>query len=100
MRISDWSSDVCSSDLFFIDIDRAAPLNQAALSSLDASVSVNITDNMALTADAVNLTNEKIEQYSSTRDRSRAIYDNGRTEERRVGTECDSTCRYRWSTYQ
>ncbi|HWW55864.1 MAG TPA: TonB-dependent receptor [Sphingopyxis sp.] len=63
---------------FFIDIDRAAPLNQAALSSLDASVSVNITDNIALTADAVNLTNEKIEQYSGTRDRPRAIFDNGR----------------------
>lgn len=63
---------------FFIDIDRAAPLNQAALSSLDASVSVNITDNIALTADAINLTNEKIEQYSGTRDRPRAIYDNGR----------------------
>jgi len=44
----------------------------------DASVSVNITDNIALTADAVNLTNEKIEQYSGTRDRPRAIYDNGR----------------------
>ena len=63
---------------FFIDIDRSAPLNQAALSSLDASVSVNITDNIALTADAINLTNEKIEQYSGTRDRPRAIYDNGR----------------------
>ncbi|WP_447757495.1 TonB-dependent receptor [Sphingopyxis fribergensis] len=63
---------------FFIDIDRATPLNQAALSSLDASVSVNITDNVALTADAINLTNEKIEQYSGTRDRPRAIYDNGR----------------------
>jgi len=63
---------------FFIDIDRAAPLNQAALSSLDASVSVNITDNIALTADAINLTNEKIEQYSGSRDRPRAIYDNGR----------------------
>ncbi len=63
---------------FFIDIDRAAPLNQASLASLDASVSVNVTDNIALTADAVNLTNEKIEQYSGTRDRPRAIYDNGR----------------------
>lgn len=63
---------------FFIDIDRAAPLNQAALSSLDASISVNLTDNIALTADAVNLTNESIEQYSGTRTRPRAIYDNGR----------------------
>lgn len=63
---------------FFIDIDRAAPLNQASLSSLDASVSFNLTDNIALTADAVNLTNEPIEQYSGTPDRPRAIYDNGR----------------------
>jgi iron complex outermembrane receptor protein len=63
---------------FFIDIDRAAPLNQASLSSLDASVSVNITENIALTADAINLTNEEIVQYSGTRARPRAIYDNGR----------------------
>jgi len=63
---------------FFIDIDRSAPLNQAALSSLDASLSINVTDNIALTADAINLTNEKIEQYSGTPDRPRAIYDNGR----------------------
>lgn len=63
---------------FFMDIDRAAPLNQASLSSLDASVSVNLTDNIALTADAVNLTNESIEQYSGTTSRPRAIFDNGR----------------------
>lgn len=63
---------------FFIDIDRAAPLNQKALASLDASFSVNVTENIALTADAVNLTNEKIEQYSGTTDKPRAIYDNGR----------------------
>ena len=63
---------------FFIDIDRASPLNQAALSSLDASVSFNLTENIALTADAINLTNEEIEQFSGTPDRPRAIYDNGR----------------------
>src|SRR3546814_1828853 len=28
-----------------------------------------------------------------------AIYDVGRSEERRVGKECVSTCRYRWSPY-
>jgi iron complex outermembrane receptor protein len=63
---------------FFITIDRAAPLNQKATQSLDASLSVNITDNIALTADAINLTNEKIEQFSGQPDRPRAIYDNGR----------------------
>jgi len=63
---------------FFITIDRAAPLNQASTESLDASLNVRITDNITLTADAINLTNEKIVQFSGTPDRPRAIYDNGR----------------------
>lgn len=63
---------------FFINIDRASPLNQTATSSLDASVGVNLSDNIALTFDAINLANHRLEQYSGTRDRPRAIYDNGR----------------------
>ena len=63
---------------FFINIDRAAPLNQKATDSLDASIGVNLTKNISLTADAVNLTNSKIEQFSGNSDRFRAIYDNGR----------------------
>ncbi|MGY4395629.1 iron complex outermembrane receptor protein [Sphingomonas sp. UYAg733] len=63
---------------FFINIDRAAPLNQKATQSLDASASFKVTENVSLTADAVNLTNSKIEQFSGTEDRFRAIYDNGR----------------------
>jgi iron complex outermembrane receptor protein len=63
---------------FFIDIDRASPLNQKSTSSLDASASFKLTENVWLTADAVNLTNEKIEQFSGTTVRPRAIYDNGR----------------------
>lgn len=63
---------------FFIDIDRASPLNQKSTSSLDASASYKLTENVWLTADAINLTNEKIEQFSGTTVRPRAIYDNGR----------------------
>ena len=63
---------------FFITYDRASPLNQKAIGSLDASASINVTDNVALTANAVNLTNEKIEQYSGDTNVFRAIYDNGR----------------------
>ena len=63
---------------FFIDIDRASPLNQASTETLDASLGIDITDNITLTADAVNLTNDKIEQFSGTRTRFRALYDNGR----------------------
>lgn len=63
---------------FFITFDRAAPLNQRATESLDGQLAVNVTPNVALTAEAINLTNEKIEQFSGTTDRPRAIYDNGR----------------------
>jgi len=78
---NDWASIRLSYNYrssFFINIDRAAPLNQKATQSLDASASIKVTDNISFTADAVNLTNDKIEQYSGTEDRFRAIYDNGR----------------------
>ena len=63
---------------FFVRFDRASPLNQQALKSLDGQVSVNVTDNIALTFDAINITDEKIEQYSGAEFRPRGIYDNGR----------------------
>ena len=63
---------------WFIDIDRASPLNQASTDTLDASLNIKITDNIALTGDAVNLTNTKIRQYSGTTTRFRSLYDNGR----------------------
>ena len=63
---------------FFINIDRATPLNQGATQSLDASASLQLNRQISLTFDAINLTDDKIEQYAGTRDRPRAIYDNGR----------------------
>jgi iron complex outermembrane recepter protein len=63
---------------FFVTFDRASPLNQAELSSLDASVSYNVTPHIALTFDAVNMTDENIEQFSGNETRPRAVYDNGR----------------------
>lgn len=63
---------------FFINIDRASPLNQGKTQSLDFSGSLKLTDNISLTADAVNLTNDKIYQYAGTETRFRALYDNGR----------------------
>src|SRR3546814_9966118 len=62
MRISDWSSDVCSSDL-------AGP---SFLENCIASTSIF-----------------EIQATKSQR----------RSEERRVGKECVSTCRSRWSPY-
>ena len=63
---------------FFVTFDRSTQLNQDALASVDASVVVNVLDNLALTFDGINLTNEKIEQFASDKFRPRAIYDNGR----------------------
>ncbi|HKE42960.1 MAG TPA: TonB-dependent receptor [Steroidobacteraceae bacterium] len=64
---------------FFVTFDRSTHLNQDSLSSLDASLLVNIIDNLALTFDGINLTDEKIVQFADTKVNPRAIYDNGRT---------------------
>src|SRR3546814_8159583 len=64
MRISDWSSDVCSSDLM-----SAVP--RATLR----------------------------QPVGRIQNRFMAAVASSRSEERRVGKECVSTCRSRWSPY-
>src|SRR3546814_5526624 len=82
MRISDWSSDVCSSDL--IAIWSASP------TTTDDD---KAWDHMA----------EEIERLGNAENESWGIEHGyryaGRSEERRVGKECVSTCRSRWSPY-
>src|SRR3546814_3533683 len=83
MRISDWSSDVCSSDLrrrtSLVWVERAS-------------------------------TTERTSSHRESNSSRRPAYGPGavtpsqradakRSEERRVGKECVSTCRSRWSTY-
>ena len=63
---------------FFVTFDRSTQLNQKELESLDASVVVNVMDDVAFTVDAINLTNDRIEQFAGDEFRPRAIYDNGR----------------------
>src|SRR3546814_3906863 len=73
MRISDWSSDVCSSDLGIIDaVIAVVELLQAG--HIGRHVAVGRAD-----------------------DTGRPGHDMVRSEERRVGKECVSTCRSRWS---
>src|SRR3546814_15406237 len=103
MRISDWSSDVCSSDLFGLsaqrefrrladDVDeaggRVAPEQRALgaaqhLHPLDLAQFVEAGPG----AGAINAIDEH---------RDRAFQ---RSEERTVGTEWVSTCRSRWLPY-
>src|SRR3546814_20090068 len=77
MRISDWSSDVCSSDLPMIfhgtGTSQAICHEQSRLQSENPNVRIFFQPKAWMNARIM------------------------RSEERRVGKECVSTCRSRWS---
>src|SRR3546814_18551705 len=95
MRISDWSSDVCSSDL-----------PEAAMLS-DNRFGLETELRGAIEEDRLHLAFQPLIELSSGRVagfEALARWDNSsghavRSEERRVGKECVSTCRSRWSPY-
>src|SRR3546814_2428207 len=74
MRISDWSSDVCSSDLWVARTDATVPALYEALYGHG------------------HFRETHYPVFATRRDWLRS-------EERRVGKECVSTCRSRWSPY-
>src|SRR3546814_2244656 len=82
MRISDWSSDVCSSDLI-----EAFSFGQIA----DASGSIKGSFNITGTTENPSVLGGLVF--------NEAAFTHTRSEERRVGKECVSTCRSRWSPY-
>src|SRR3546814_3175751 len=81
MRISDWSSDVCSSDLL---APRYSDRPGGYLRIIKAGIRASDAAPMAI-----------IEFV----DRDLSAKGQDRSEERRVGKECVSTCRSRWSPY-
>src|SRR3546814_16450416 len=100
MRISDWSSDVCSSDLTSTATDRhpapRGPASRKSRTRMDMAGSIRIERTAAA--------------WLARRDaggwvaRDQAELDawlaaSTRSEERRVGKGCVSTCRSRWSQY-
>src|SRR3546814_11319485 len=89
MRISDWSSDVCSSDLRSAD-SRGRRLFDFRLNHSDVSGWANDrTCPNGSTADSL-----------PRKGPGRGSLDHLlRSEERRVGKECVSTCRSGWSPY-
>src|SRR3546814_3464382 len=90
MRISDWSSDVCSSDLF-------SEGGQQLILSVQLPLSVVIE---ALGAGARNFVALFFGCVVFALVFLRAVREGpARSEERRVGKECVSTCRSRWSPY-
>src|SRR3546814_18037515 len=99
MRISDWSSDVCSSDLFNIDDDafemnavtRAADLEDQ-LHLLAAKLAFPRWDRAPVDRMKAGV----LAAYDSLSSSPEGVL---RSEERRVGKECVSTCRSWWSPY-
>src|SRR3546814_18248538 len=104
MRISDWSSDVCSSDLDVKAIDYG---NIPGCTYCTPEIaSVGLTEKAAKEA-GYELKIGKF-PFSASGKASAAgakdgfvkmIYEAKRSKERRVGNECVSTCRSRWSPY-
>lgn len=62
---------------FFVGLDRASPESQANYGTLDASLAYQITPNVALTLDAINITNSLLKYYAAIPTQVRAVYDNG-----------------------
>jgi iron complex outermembrane receptor protein len=60
-------------------VDRGASQHVDSMPSLAASVNVKLTEQLTLSFDALNLTNETIKMYAENKDRPRAFYSNGRT---------------------
>jgi iron complex outermembrane receptor protein len=60
-------------------VDRGASQHVDSMPSLAASVNVKLTEQLTLSFDALNLTNETIRMYAENKDRPRAFYSNGRT---------------------
>src|SRR3546814_12697030 len=101
MRISDWSSDVCSSDLIIEGggIERQRAVHEAVLGADFKGVDIFRLERRAI-IDGGKLPEGKIAGQSLPEvDNERTDAGRGRSEERRVGKECVSTCRYRWWPY-
>src|SRR3546814_11846521 len=97
MRISDWSSDVCSSDL--LGIDHQAFLGDTLLEIAAEKAGIAKSGAPLITMKYPDSFSNTIQAMAT---QARAPYfamGQDRSEERRVGKECVSTCRSRWSPY-
>src|SRR3546814_18569163 len=96
MRISDWSSDVCSSDL--VDPAHQRDIAGAVIAPLAGAL-----ERPQLGKARFPIAQDVLRQPRLARqlpDRAESgVGLVGRSAERRVGKECVSTCRSRWSPY-
>src|SRR3546814_14748362 len=108
MRISDWSSDVCSSDLsaFFSGSETALTASSrprmhelARQGDRNASVVLSLYARKERLLGAILLGNNLVNILAASIGTSVSLALFGRSEERSVGKECVSTCRSRGSPY-
>src|SRR3546814_8690042 len=84
MRISDWSSDVCSSDLNLLDDDDRRARRAFGARAIRGEIALAV---------------QRRDRQHLGHPCAPRIRRSWRSEERRVGKECVSTCRSRWSPY-
>src|SRR3546814_19755882 len=90
MRISDWSSDVCSSDLVTLGTSSRMDRSRLQLSGLH--------DHLVMAGNTPRSCQRMVlGPYDAQETAEDKVL--GRSDERRVGQECVSTCRSRWSPY-
>src|SRR3546814_19524568 len=94
MRISDWSSDVCSSDLAGVRAHVHAPEPAQPADAGDRVLRLGERVQPVRGVGVLELHVGHLEHRAGA-----AAVLGHRSEERRVGKECVSTCRSRWSPY-
>src|SRR3546814_16114781 len=108
MRISDWSSDVCSSDLLVSNASDACDklrfqaIDQPDLLQGDTDLRIRVdfdADKRTITISDNGVGMSRDEAVANLGTIARSGTKEFRSEERRVGKECVSTFRSRWSPY-
>src|SRR3546814_15294526 len=117
MRISDWSSDVCSSDLLDRNSRQISPAKSKAPGRCPGGRDCykvgkrrplcngsqgpwKVSRVRCIRKRRGSQQTERRDVFNNHPHARRQTESIGRSEERRVGKECVNTCRSRWSTYQ
>src|SRR3546814_11502121 len=109
MRISDWSSDVCSSDLFLVakkhfTTGRSLGTGEVWMYHVSGGAGVPLVKkpnekHQKELGESIFAPDGKSVYYTRNVTPGPIFEYAQRSEERRVGKECVSTCRSRWSPY-
>src|SRR3546814_19980508 len=98
MRISDWSSDVCSSDLLLLDVfDEVLELRRFHVEA----ERMELDDDLVRVMQRLDSREHQVLDAVLHEGTLEVLADDNleRSEERRGGKECVSTCRSRWAPY-